>query len=190
MATVKGEQRRAALVEVARDILVAEGIDGLNHRAVAARAGVAVGLATYYFPTSDDLRLAAVDTLAAADLARMEAVVAGVRRRRRTAASTARLVVGLLVPGERDELVSWYERYVRGGRSPLLAGAARRVNAAARRHVETLLERCGHPDAPAGVTLAVVDGAVVGTLAEGATHRARLAATEALTAVLESFRSH
>ena len=91
---------------------------------MAARAGVAVGLATYYFPTSDDLRLAAVDTLAAADLARMEAVVAGVRRRRRTAASTARLVVSLIVPGERDELVSWYERYVQGGRSPLLAGAA------------------------------------------------------------------
>lgn len=184
MATAKGERRRAALVDVARDVLVAEGIEGLNHRTVSARAGVAVGLSTYYFPTSDDLRAAAVDALAAADLARMEAVVAGVRRRRRTAASTARLVVGLLVPGEHAELVSWYERYVQGARNPMLAGASRRVNAAARRHVATVLERCDHAGVPAGLTLAVVDGAVVGTLAEGAAHRARVAATEELTAAL------
>jgi DNA-binding transcriptional regulator YbjK len=189
MATSKGEQRRAVLAETAVRILVADGIEGLNHRAVSARAEVAVGLVTYYFPTVEDLRRAAVDALAAADLARMQAVAADVDSRRRSARATALVVTDVSVPGGHHELVAWYERYVRGGREPLLAGYARQVNAAARGHVATVLDRCGWSDEiPADVALAVVDGAAVGALAEGGSaDDARAAATRALTAVLQTF---
>lgn len=189
MATSKGEQRRAVLAETAERILVADGIEGLNHRAVSARAGVAVGLVTYYFPTADDLRRAAVDALAAADLARMQAVLADVDPRRRSARATALVVTEVSVPASHQELVAWYERYVRGGREPLLAGYARQVNAAARGHVAAVLDRCGWSEIPADIALAVVDGAAVGALAEGGSaDDARAAATKALTVVLQTFR--
>lgn len=189
MTTSKGAQRRATLVEISRQILVAEGAERLTHRNVASRANVAPGLVSYYFPTTDDLRRAAVEALAAADLARMESVLASVEARRRSALTTARIITRVLVPAEHHELVAWYERYVSGSREPLLAGYARQVNAAARAHIATVLHRCGWPEVPAELALAVVDGAVVGALAEGArADRVHPSATRFLAVIIENVR--
>lgn len=57
------EARIAAIRATAAEIIVDTGVDSLTHRAVAARAGVAVGTTTKYFSTIDTLRKAAVEVL-------------------------------------------------------------------------------------------------------------------------------
>ncbi|TDE01312.1 TetR/AcrR family transcriptional regulator [Jiangella asiatica] len=187
MTTAKGEQRRADLIRAATEILLTSGLEAVSHRAVAARAGVALGATTYYFADLADLRRAAVDALADADAARMRSAVEALPARRRTGPAVARIIASLLTPGEYDALVAWYERYIHAAREPVLADAARRTNAAALQHVETVLERSGlDAGVPAQVVLAVVDGAVIAALVDGADlGGVRRAAADALTAILQ-----
>ncbi|AWT25026.1 HTH-type transcriptional regulator RcdA [Corynebacterium provencense] len=58
------EGRRAAILRAAAELICESGVHGLTHRAVAARAGVAVGSTTRYFTTINDLRAEALRTLA------------------------------------------------------------------------------------------------------------------------------
>lgn len=57
------EARIAAIKNAAAEILVEHGPEGLTHRAVAAKAEVALGTTTKYFATKDDLRLKALEQL-------------------------------------------------------------------------------------------------------------------------------
>ena len=59
------EQRIRDIGRAAAELIVEAGVDALTHRAVAARAGVAVGTTTRYFSTIDDLRRHALEYLAA-----------------------------------------------------------------------------------------------------------------------------
>lgn len=187
MATAKGDRRRAALVRAAADLLLDGGLEAVSHRAVAGRAGVPLGATTYYFADLTELRRAAVEALADADVARMSAAVEALPARRRGAAAVARLIAALLTPDEYGALVAWYERYVLAAREPLFAAAAQRTNAAARESVAAVLDHSGlATDVPPHVVLAVVDGAVLGALADGAgLTYVREAAADALTVVLE-----
>ncbi len=193
MATDKGERRKAALVDAASHILVSDGVHAVTHRAVAGRAAVPLGATTYYFAGLDDLRQAAAEALADADVARMDSVVDAMSSGSsgpsgpHTLRTLAEFIVDLLTPEDDEARLAWYERYTSGARQPALATAARRTNAAARRHVQTLVTFCGLADAvPATVVLAVVDGAVLGALATGETDE-RAAATDALETVLAAF---
>lgn len=58
------EGRRRAILSAAAEIIVNEGPAALTHRAVAARAGVALGSTTQYFASIDELREAALTQLA------------------------------------------------------------------------------------------------------------------------------
>lgn len=58
------EGRRRAILAAAVEIIVEEGGPALTHRAVAARAGVALGSTTQYFDSIDELREAALQSLA------------------------------------------------------------------------------------------------------------------------------
>lgn len=187
MATAKGEQRRTALVRAAANLLQGGGLEAVSHRAVAGRAGLPLGATTYYFADLTELRRAAVDALAEDDVARMAAAVEALPTRRRGAAVAARLIATLLTPDEYGALVAWYERYVLAAREPLFAAAARRSNAAALESVAAVLERSElTADVPPHVVLAVVDGAVLGALADGAELAGvRAAAADALTVVLD-----
>lgn len=187
MATAKGERRRGELVRAAAQLLLSDGLAAVSHRAVAAVAGVPLGTTTYYFDTLDELRRVAVDSVVADELRRMSTAADDVRVRRRSPRATARLVVALVTPAGDNELLAWYERYVGSARQPLLADGARQTNIAARSHVNTVLERSGWAGiAPAGVVLATVDGAVLGSLAEGGTAgTARDAATAVLADLLD-----
>ncbi|CAL9633142.1 TetR/AcrR family transcriptional regulator [Streptomyces sp. enrichment culture] len=51
----RNDQRRAALVDAAIEVLAREGARGLTFRAVDAEAGVPVGTASNYFANRDDL---------------------------------------------------------------------------------------------------------------------------------------
>ncbi len=69
------EQRIREIGRAAAELIAENGPAALTHRAVAARAGVAVGTTTRYFATIDDLRRHALEYLAAEieeDLAEIE----------------------------------------------------------------------------------------------------------------------
>lgn len=63
---VRGELRRAALLEAVLAIVETDGVAGVTHRAVAAKAGVSLASTTYHFATLDDLLVAALTESCAA----------------------------------------------------------------------------------------------------------------------------
>jgi AcrR family transcriptional regulator len=68
--------RRPELVDLARSVLVDEGLDRFVLRNIAARAGMTVGNLQYYFPTRDDLLTAVIEAEFDRDLAAIRGVVA------------------------------------------------------------------------------------------------------------------
>lgn len=68
-APSRSELRRAELVGVARELLVADGLESFAMRTVAARAGMRLGNLQYYFPTRDDLLEEVIRAEFAKDLA-------------------------------------------------------------------------------------------------------------------------
>lgn len=75
MAPARGS-RGPELVDLARSVLVEEGLDRFVLRDIAARAGMAVGNLQYYFPTRDDLLAAVVEAEFDRDLAAIRGAVA------------------------------------------------------------------------------------------------------------------
>ncbi|WP_344023329.1 TetR/AcrR family transcriptional regulator, partial [Pseudonocardia kongjuensis] len=65
MATEATVDRRAAIVRAAYELVAEHGLGGLTHRRTAERAGVALGLTTYYFGSADELAGAALEHAAA-----------------------------------------------------------------------------------------------------------------------------
>jgi DNA-binding transcriptional regulator YbjK len=57
----KGYERRRALARAGARILRTSGIEALTHRAVAEGADIPLGSTTYYFPSRDELLVAAVE---------------------------------------------------------------------------------------------------------------------------------
>ncbi|MCF2527375.1 TetR/AcrR family transcriptional regulator [Yinghuangia soli] len=53
-------QRRERVIAATEEVLLAHGLEGLTHRAVAKQADVPLGSTTYYFATLGDLRHAAL----------------------------------------------------------------------------------------------------------------------------------
>ncbi|MDN5718425.1 MAG: TetR family transcriptional regulator [Janibacter sp.] len=68
------EGRRRAIIAAAAELIVEGGAASITHRGVAARAGVSLGSTTQYFTSLDELREAALQSLAEdvdVDLARV-----------------------------------------------------------------------------------------------------------------------
>ena len=55
----KREQTRAKMLDAALDIMIEDGIRAVRHRAVAKRAGVALGSTTYHFASIEELIISA-----------------------------------------------------------------------------------------------------------------------------------
>jgi len=169
---VRGERRLVQLRAAAAALLAEQGFGALTHRALAARSGVPVASTTHYFRGVDDLVLAAADELAEQRLARARAVVAGLPRRRTSAAAAARVVARVVLGEEPSpaELSATAERYLQAGRVPQLRPLVAAWNAELRGLVAQALDACGRPVTPARahVLVAALDGLVLAALAEGA----------------------
>lgn len=79
MTTRRGpgrQPRGPELVELARSVLVDEGLDQFVLRDIAARAGMTIGNLQYYFPTRDDLLTAVIQAEFDRDLATIREVIA------------------------------------------------------------------------------------------------------------------
>ena len=65
---LRGDASRRDILAAATQVIVADGVDHLTHRAVAAAAGVPIARISYHFPRIDDLLMsAATGYLAAFD---------------------------------------------------------------------------------------------------------------------------
>ena len=72
---IRGQQRRAQLIEATLTVVRRDGAAGVSHRAVAKEAGVTTSLTTYYFATLDDLLVAALTSVADAYTARIRHII-------------------------------------------------------------------------------------------------------------------
>jgi len=67
---------RDRLLDSVERLMVKDGYAAVTYRAVAAKAGVTSGLVQYYFPTLDDLFIAAIRRRSEQNLARLTAALA------------------------------------------------------------------------------------------------------------------
>ena len=62
------DDKTAELVSIAQKLFLEQGYDGTTIAAIAREAGIATNVVHWYFPTKDDLFVAALDSLQAEDL--------------------------------------------------------------------------------------------------------------------------
>jgi len=171
--TPKGERRRYALVSAAAELLCEGGFEAVRHRAVARRAGLPLASTTYYFSSLDDLIASAVAHIGLLEVAQLRAQVATLSRRRRSADTTADLLVDLLVGSESEtrlteQLISRYERHIACARLPGLREIQRRSLRQRVDAVAEVIDRSGRSVRPELVSalICTVDGAVVSALVD------------------------
>lgn len=197
--TPKGERRRHELVSAAAALLHEGGLEAVTHRTVARRAGVALASTTYYFSSRDDLIASTVEHIGMLEVARLRARVAGLSRRRRTAGTTADMLVDLLVGEASDErlteqLITRYERYIICARLPALRGIQRRM---LRQRADAVIEAVQRSGRTARIEMlfaltCVVDGAVVAALVndgQGPRQAARAALIDVIDLLAPIYRS-
>ena len=68
-------KKRDELLDCVERLMLREGYAAVTYRAVAAKAGVTAGLVQYYFPTLDDLFIAAIRRRSDQNLARLTAAL-------------------------------------------------------------------------------------------------------------------
>jgi len=141
MAPPRNTRRRNALADAAIEVLGAEGIHKLSHRAVDERAGLPAGTAANYFPRRDDLLAAAaerVGELHMAEMAAADRVVAGSAGAGPAAGAGPDALAGLIgaslhdaATRHRTRYLAAYELALESTRQPALAGAMSRLGAGA-----------------------------------------------------------
>lgn len=117
----RGELRRNELLQATVEVIRCDGVAGVSHRAVAAKADVSVASITYHFATLDDLLVAAL-SWAADDLA-AELHGWGSELGSRPTDELARLIEHNLVR-RRGRTLALYELYLYAARRPELRSAA------------------------------------------------------------------
>src|SRR5690625_3773311 len=118
------EGRRRTMVEAAVQEMTEHGLGALTHRRVAERAQVPLGATTYYFATLDDLRVAALEAIAARteeDLEEISAAIAACGGAPETIAEQLCLYLA-----DRDPGLGGHVRSFGGGPEPDLAPLYRR----------------------------------------------------------------
>ncbi|WP_256667993.1 TetR/AcrR family transcriptional regulator [Nocardia cyriacigeorgica] len=60
---LRGQRRRAQIIEATLMIVLRDGASGVTHRTVAKEAGITTSLTLYYFATLDDLLVAALTSV-------------------------------------------------------------------------------------------------------------------------------
>lgn len=123
---VRGERRRAELVEAALRVIEREGVAGVTHRSVAAEAGVPPTSTTYHFAGLDDLLVTTLTTSAEDMAADMRDSIESSRIKGASPAAAVAHVLAEAVGPRRGRTMAEYELYLLAARRPALRPAARR----------------------------------------------------------------
>ena len=171
----RGTARREALLDAAVRLLARHGARAVTHRAVAEEAGTTHGAPRYYFATRSQLLDEALRRLAAAQVARVEALLRAPREPD-PHARAARLAheLGGPLTGDRDETIARYELFLEAARRPALRPAIEAWGAAHTALLAAELRAAGadDPHTDAELLLNVINGLL---LVQVATPRADFA---------------
>lgn len=160
----RGAARRRELLEATLRVIGRGGLAGVDHRAVAAEAGVPLGSTTYYFKSKSDMVGQAF-----AHVAEQEALRLAEQRRSLEDAESADVperltdIVMDAVSIDRILLLAQYELYLESARRDDLRAAAERWDSAYAELFELALSKAGSPD-PDGrgrLLCAALDGLVL-----------------------------
>ncbi|MFI0482719.1 TetR/AcrR family transcriptional regulator [Actinomadura sp. 9N215] len=72
---LRGQRRRAQIIDATLAIVRRDGASGVTHRTVAKEAGITTSLTVYYFATLDDLLLAALTSVTEAYTQRIRELI-------------------------------------------------------------------------------------------------------------------
>ncbi|MEA2333318.1 MAG: hypothetical protein QOH58_3456 [Thermoleophilaceae bacterium] len=151
---LKGERRRAQLIDATLAIVERDGVAGVSHRAVAEVAGVSPSAALHYFATLDDLLVAALTSgneLSATAVAAVEDL-----------GGFADLLATEITE-HRTRFVAVYELYLLAARRPALRPEAERWIAS----VQDTALRLGADPTGARALAAALDGLGLQSLLSG-----------------------
>jgi DNA-binding transcriptional regulator YbjK len=170
--TIRGEARRAQLLEAALRVIARGGVGAATHRAVAAEAGVPLGSTTYYFASREDMVAQALELVVGWDRtalanAREEILAAATAPKPLAEAISRTLLRGL----DEDEHV-WiaeHELFIEANRRPELRELAASWTKAETDVVAPALERLGtrDPERAARLLVAALYGLALEVLAHG-----------------------
>lgn len=189
------EQRRREIVDAVVEVAGSGGLEAVNVREIADRAGVSLGRVQHYFPSKSDLMAAAFDQVSQAATTRIQQRIADEPALENPAA-TLGLIVEELIPDDperRTELAVAFAFTARALVDPELAARMREGYATLQELVSLLLAegvKAGlfvlrsSPAAEAGRCLALIEGLGVHVLIGHRTAaEARRLALEALTPI-------
>lgn len=164
------DQRRAAILAAALEVMRRKGIAATTVRDVAERMGTSSGLVHHYFTSMDDLLAAAFEQAAAADLAGTVEAMAGADG----PVGRLRVFFGTYVRAEQDWAFQlWLDAWAEAARRPALQATSRRLNVAwqqvlagcVRDGVAAGVMTCPDPDATAWRVLSLLDGLALQSVA-------------------------
>lgn len=147
--------RRDRLVDAALSIMLAQGVRGVSHRAVAAEAGVPLGSTTYYFRDLDTLLIAAIERLTQRRRSEMDAWSADIGSLDDLLVRLADLIVARL-SRDRAETTLSYELHFLALRRPAFGFYSQ----ASTQVLRDTLRRFADEDTARALTL-LVDGFVI-----------------------------
>lgn len=147
------------------------GIEAVDHRAVAAEAGVPLGSTTYYFSSKDDMVAQALEHVADREADRIEAQLEGGLLDEPAPMLAERLADAVVDIWADDGtvLLALFELYLESARRPDLRPAAERWERAYRAFIQGALEQFGVPDPGhrARLLCAGLDGLLLNHVATG-----------------------
>lgn len=152
---VRGEKRRAEIIEATLRVIERDGVAGVTHRTVAKEAGVPTTSTTYHFASLDDLLIATLIECARDMATEVYWMIDRARSRgSRGAEEVANLLAEAIGP-RRGRTMAEYELYLLAARRPELRPAARRW-------LDVLTSMVRHDDEVAfRVFLAGIDGLLI-----------------------------
>ncbi|WP_372788502.1 TetR/AcrR family transcriptional regulator [Paraconexibacter sp.] len=183
---VRGEARRALILDAALEVIAGEGPGALTHRRVAAAAGLPLAATTYWFSSKDELLTAAYRLAADRDIRR----VTEFADRHAGTSDLAEVLTELLAAelGEgRTALIASFAMWLEATRRPELRSIEHDWTEGYLSAVAGLLEGAGSPSPrlDAQVLTAAIDGLLLGHLARGAQDDVRTAIRPVLARLVE-----
>ena len=159
----RGEASRAAMLAAATEIVATEGIQGLTHRAVAARIAVPHATVVYHFPLVSELRQATLLQAGSKVVGCLAELIEETPDPARVPQIAADLAV-LMVTTLRNETVTLYELLAQATRDDQLRPAVELVNG----RIADLIEPLSGSRALASTAAASLLGLVLLAMAAGA----------------------
>lgn len=162
-------ERRRAIIEAALRIIASRGLPAVTHRTVAHEAGVPLAATTYYFASKDEILSEALQSLAAVEVERLEALAATVAAASRSRAELAAALAEALIPDPAAAERTWlaqFEIYVEAARNPALRPAVLRWREAFVELAASSLRAIGapEPERRAPIAVAAINGILLDRL--------------------------